>query len=96
VKFWGISGTATHWTFDGKKPLSEPLPTNSSGLVHTLQAAWDATTARLVIDDAPPVEMPALLPNSQPFGLNRIDVGFSESSSGALEGLVSRLQIGAM
>jgi hypothetical protein len=99
VKFWGISGTATHWTFDGDEPLSDPLPadgSSSSGPVHTLQAAWDATTARLVIDDGPPVEMPALLPNSQPFGLNRIDVGFSQSSSGALEGLVSRLQIGAM
>jgi hypothetical protein len=99
VKFWGISGTATHWTFDGDRPLSDPLPANgssSSGPLHTLQAAWDATTARLVIDDAPPVEMPALLPNGQPFGLNRIDVGFSESSSGALDGLVSRLQIGAM
>jgi hypothetical protein len=40
--------------------------------------------------------MAAQLSNAQPLTFNRIYVGFSQESSGALEGLVSALQIGAM
>ena len=47
-----------------------------------------------VIDDGTPKEMP--LSRAQPMGLDRLEVGFSENSSGALEGLVAGLTIGAM
>jgi hypothetical protein len=89
VKFWELSGGAmnTHWTFDGVTPVID-------GRRHALQASWDAASAHLVIDGAS-ASMPAIIPNTQPFGFDRIDVGFSESS-GALEGLIAGLQIGAM
>jgi hypothetical protein len=86
VGFWGLSPAATHWTFDG-------VPSVIDGARHRLSAGWDAATARLVIDGMS-ATMP-VMPNAAPFGLDRIDVGFSESS-GALEGLVAGLQIGAM
>jgi hypothetical protein len=35
----------------------------------------------------------AIISNAQPFALDRIDVGFSLASSGALEGLVAGLRI---
>ena len=87
VKFWRLEGGAAHWAFDGAVPVID-------GFRHSMQASWTGTSARLVIDGAP-ATMRAQLPDSQ-FDLDRIDVGFSQASSGAIEGLVAGLQIGAM
>ena len=88
VKFWDLSGGATHWTFDGSVSVID-------GARHTVVAGWDAASARLAIDGKTVMQQ-ALIANATPFGLDRIDVGFSETSAGALEGLVGGLQIGAM
>ena len=91
VKFWALNGPVTYWAFDGRRGRS------STGRVHTIAGTcWDASSARLAVDDARATDMPAVGSTATPAGLDRIDVGFSESSSGALEGLVTGLQIGAM
>jgi hypothetical protein len=86
TKFWGLRGGDTYWTFDHPGSMVD-------GKVHELRVGWDATTARVELDGAPRSQ-PTLLPNGAPFLLNRIDVGFSALSSGALEGLVGGLTIG--
>jgi hypothetical protein len=45
--------------------------------------------------DGVPVSQNALIANTPPFSLDRIDVGFSSSSSGNLEGLLAGIEIGA-
>jgi hypothetical protein len=85
LTFWGLSGGATHWTFDHPASLLD-------GLRHAVDAEWDATSARLVVDGVPATQA-AIISNAQPFALDRIDVGFSLASSGALEGLVAGLRI---
>jgi hypothetical protein len=87
MKFWGLRGADTYWTFDHPTPMTD-------GKVHEVRAGWDPTTARVELDGVPRV-MQTLMPNGAPFLLNRIDVGFSALSSGALEGLVGGLTIGA-
>jgi hypothetical protein len=87
AKFWGLRGGDTHWTFDHPASMID-------GVLHAITASWDATSARIAIDGAAETR-DATLPNTPPFVFDRIDVGFSESSSGALEGLVAGLQIGA-
>jgi hypothetical protein len=87
MKFWGLRDPDTYWAFDHPTSMLD-------GKVHTLRAGWDATTARVELDGVPRV-MQMQLPNGPPFLLNRIDVGFSAQSSGALEGLVGSLTIGA-
>jgi hypothetical protein len=88
VKFWRLENNAQHWAFDSGKRIDD-------GAAHAMTATWDATSAHLLVDDAS-TDMAAQISNASPLGLNRIDVGFSQVSSGALEGLVSGLQIGAM
>jgi hypothetical protein len=88
VKFWRLVGGVTHWTFDGAAPVTD-------GARHLVTARWDASSAHLLVDDKA-TDMAAQAPNTDLLGLNRIDVGFSEAASGALEGLVFSLVIGAM
>jgi hypothetical protein len=88
TKFWRLENNAPHWAFDSGKRIDD-------GLMHTMTATWDATSAHLQVDDAS-TAMSAQISNATPLSFNRIDVGFSQASSGALEGLVSGLQIGAM
>ena len=88
VKFWRLENDDQHWAFDSGKRIDD-------GAAHLMTATWDATSAHLLVDDAR-TDMPAQISSAQPLSLNRIDVGFSQLSSGALEGLVSGLQIGAM
>jgi hypothetical protein len=88
VKFWRLENNATHWSFNGGLAVVDRR-------VHALEASWDVASAHLVIDGQP-TQMTAQMANDQPLALDRIDVGFSQASSGALSGLVSALQIGAM
>jgi hypothetical protein len=88
VKFWRLENNATHWAFNGGVSVV-------NGRAHALEASWDAASAHLVID-MQPTQMAAQMANDQPLALDRIDVGFSQASSGALGGLVWGLQIGAM
>jgi hypothetical protein len=88
VQFWRLDSGQTHWSFFVDAPVID-------GRVHSMTASWDVTSAHLVVDQSTG-QMNAQIANSQPFALDRIDVGFSEVSSGALEGLVLGLQIGAM
>ena len=88
--FWGLSTAGTHWTFDG--PTTAPLV---DGTRHAIVGSWNAAAARLAIDGAGATQA-QMIANAPPIVLDRIDVGFSEASSGALEGLVSSLEIGAM
>jgi hypothetical protein len=88
VQFWRLDNGQTHWSFFVDAPVID-------GRVHSMTASWDITSAHLVVDQATG-QMNAQLSNAQAFALDRIDVGFSEVSSGALEGLVAGLQIGAM
>jgi hypothetical protein len=87
VKFWGLTAGATNWAFDGTTPVID-------GVRHVLQAGWDTTSASLAIDGKS--ASMAAAGNAQPFAFDRVDVGFSDNSSGALEGLIAGLQIGAM
>jgi hypothetical protein len=87
TKFWGLRGGDTYWTFDHPTPVID-------GVLHTLRVGWDPATARVELDGVVKA-LPVLLPNDAPFPLNRIDIGFSAQSSGALEGLVGGLTIGA-
>jgi hypothetical protein len=87
TKFWGLRGGETYWTFDHPTSVVD-------GAVHALRVGWDATAASIRLDGNLR-QQPLLLPNSAPFLMNRIDVGFSAESSGALEGLVGGLLIGA-
>jgi hypothetical protein len=88
VKFWRLENNAPHWAFDSGARIDD-------GVAHQMTATWDATSAHLLVD-AQRTEMAAQISNAQPLSFNRIDVGFSQLSSGALEGLVSGLEIGAM
>ncbi len=86
LKFWGLQGGDTHWAFDHPAPFTD-------GKWHAVVASWDKGSAVLTVDGVALTEA-ALSPNLPAFSLNRIDVGFSSSSSGSLDGLVSRLEIG--
>jgi hypothetical protein len=85
LKFWGLSGGVTHWTFDHPTSLVD-------GAIHAIHAAWTTSTARVVIDQVADSQ-PAIVTSPTAFALDRIDVGFSMTSSGALEGLVAGLRI---
>jgi len=67
VKFWGLGGTNTYWSFD-------PPRSASDGALHGFVASWSAASARLVIDGTPAMEA-ALVPNGPPTGLDRIGRG---------------------
>jgi hypothetical protein len=85
LQFWGLRGGKTYWTFFH--------PTSAvDGVRHSVRASWTATTALMQVDGVSS-ESPAL-PGAAPFALDRIDVGFSAKSSGALEGLLAGLSIG--
>lgn len=86
AQFWGLRNQDAHWTFDHPTPMID-------GMLHEIRASWDATSATLAIDRVAETRT-ATLPNTPPFVFDRIDIGFSESASGALEGLVSGLRIG--
>jgi hypothetical protein len=87
MKFWGLHNNLARWSFDGASVVD--------GAQHDVVASWNATSALLLVDGVG-MPMPVMAMNPAPVGLDQIDVGFSESSSGWLEGLVSGLQIGAM
>jgi hypothetical protein len=88
LKFWGLRGGNTHWSFD------HPTAMILDGAPHTVVADWDATSARVAVDGVVGMEQ-AIAANTPPFAFDRIDLGFSGKSSGALEGLIAGLQIGA-
>jgi hypothetical protein len=88
LKFWGLRGNVTHWAFD------HPSASLPDGAPHTVVADWNETVARVAVDDVLAMET-ALARNTPPFAFDRIDVAFSGKSSGALEGLIARLEIGA-
>jgi hypothetical protein len=88
LKFWGLRGGNTHWSFD------HPTAMILDGAPHTVVADWDATSARVAVDGVVFMER-TLAANAPPFAFDRIDVGFSGKSSGALEGLIAGLEIGA-
>jgi hypothetical protein len=87
LKFWGLRDGATHWAF------THPA-TFTDGLRHAIEADWQTGAAELSVDGVP-VSQNALIANTPPFSLDRIDVGFSSSSSGNLEGLLAGIEIGA-
>jgi hypothetical protein len=91
VAFWGLNGGngKARWAFDVG-------PSVTDGDLHTLRATWDDVSAQLLIDGMGDPPTPQQLGNPLPSGLDRIDVGFSQASSRALEGLVTGLRIGAM
>jgi hypothetical protein len=86
LKFWGLQDGATHWAFSHP---GSPL----DGLLHAVEARWSPTSAELLVDGVSAIQE-ALIANDPPFSLDRIDVGFSSKSSGALEGLVAGVEIG--
>jgi hypothetical protein len=86
LKFWGLRDGATHWAFSHP---SSPL----DGLLHAVEARWTPASASLLVDGVS-AGQDALVANEPPFSLDRIDVGFSSKSSGALEGLVAGIEIG--
>ncbi|HTA21473.1 MAG TPA: hypothetical protein VK989_19410 [Polyangia bacterium] len=88
--FWGLSTMGTHWTFDA--PATSPV---TDGARHTVVGSWNASLARLAIDTTSTTQA-QMMAGAPPIPLDQIDVGFSEASSGALEGLVGSLAIGAM
>jgi hypothetical protein len=87
LKFWELRGNVTHWSFD------HPTTTLLDGAPHAIVADWDATSARVAVDGV--VAMEKALGANTPISFDRIDVGFSGHSSGALEGLIAGLEIGA-
>lgn len=87
LKFWGLQGGGTHWAFNHPATFTD-------GNWHGVVASWDTGSAALTVDGVSLTEA-ALIANEPAFSLNRIDVGFSASSSGALDGLVSALEIRA-
>jgi hypothetical protein len=86
LKFWGLRDGATHWAFTHPASFTD-------GLRHTIEADWQTGAAQLSVDGVPATEN-ALIANTPPFSLDRIDVGFSSSSSGSLEGLLAGIEIG--
>jgi hypothetical protein len=88
LTFWGRRDGAQHWTVDSPMSIVD-------GLRHTIEANWQVTSAELSVDGVP-FAKDALIPNDPPFLLDRIDVGFSLKSSGALEGLVAGYEIDAL
>ncbi len=88
--FWGLSTMGTHWTFDA--PATSSV---TDGARHTIIGSWNASLARLAID-ATSTTQAQMMAGAPAIPLDQIDVGFSEASSGALEGLVGSLEIGAM
>ena len=87
LKFWGLIGGDTHWAFNHPASFMD-------GLRHAVEADWDTSSATLSVDGVPALEN-ALTPNDPPFSPDRIEIGFSSSSSGSLEGLVAGIQIGS-
>jgi hypothetical protein len=87
LKFWALRDGETHWAFNHPASFVD-------GAWHNVNAAWNPNSATLTVDGVPAMES-ALVANSPAFALDRIDVGFSASSSGNLEGLVSGIEIRA-
>ena len=88
VKFWRLEAGQARWAFDGLVPVTDGAP-------HDVLATWGMTSALLRVDGRS-TQMAVQMPSAAPFGLDRIDVGFSQLSSGPLEGLVAELHVGAM
>jgi hypothetical protein len=89
LKFWALDGqsNAAFWAFSSDKALI------ANGARHSLVAGWDASSARLVIDRDQPLSAP--VQGTPPATLDEIDLGVSEKSAGAFEGLISGFRIGA-
>jgi hypothetical protein len=88
VKFWRLEAGQAQWAFDGLVPVTDGAP-------HDVLASWGMTSALLRVDGRS-TQMAVQAPSAASFGLDRIDVGFSQLSSGPLEGLVAGLHVGAM
>ena len=87
LKFLGLRDGDTHWAFDNPASLVD-------GHHHAIEASWGPSYAALSVDGNL-LRQSALLANSPAFALDRIEVGYSENSSGSLEGLLGALAIGA-
>lgn len=87
LKFWGLREERTHWDFAHPVAFTD-------GLRHDIRAEWTAANATLTVDDVT-LQQTALLP-IVPFGLDRIDVAFSQESSGNLEGLIGGFELGTL
>ncbi len=87
LKFWGLRDGVTHWAFTHPASFTD-------GLRHGIAASWQTSAAQLSVDGAPASET-ALIANDPTFLLDRLDVGFSSSSSGSLEGLLAGIEIGS-
>jgi hypothetical protein len=89
LSFEGLAGVTTYWAVD--YPVSGGHSV-VDGIWHRVQAYWTPQAVAISVDGVaaswPPQVSPA------PFTFDRIDVGFSTSSSGPLAGLVGGLQIG--
>ena len=86
LKFLGLNQSETHWAFDHTVSLLD-------GLSHTVEARWGPTLETLSVDGVA-LERAAQIANDPPFALDRIDIGFSDKSSGSLEGLLGGIEIG--
>jgi hypothetical protein len=89
IKFWALSdqNNDVFWAFSSENALI------ADGARHSLVAGWDASSASLVVDRAPPLSAP--VQGTPPATLDEIDLGVSEQSAGAFEGLISGFRIGA-
>ena len=86
LKFLGLNQSDTHWAFDHTVSLLD-------GLRHTVVANWSPQQESLSVD-AVTLQRNAQIANDPPFSLDRIDISFSENSSGSLEGLLGAIEIG--
>ena len=86
LKFLGLNQSDTHWAFDHTVSLLD-------GLRHRVDANWGPTLETLSVDGVL-VQRTAQIANDPPFALDRMDLGFSDNSSGSLEGLLGGLEIG--
>jgi hypothetical protein len=87
LKFWALRDGDTHWAFNHPASFVD-------GVWHDVGASWNATSAALTVDGVPATQT-ALTMNLPVFSLDHIDVGFSSSSSGNLEGLIGGIEIRA-
>jgi hypothetical protein len=89
--FWALQNGATYWTVD--YPVSAPHPSIVDGAWHDVQAEWAPSAVGMSVDGVAASWAPQKV-SATPFAFDRIDIGFSLSSSGYLVGLVGALQIG--
>jgi hypothetical protein len=83
INFWGLQGAATPWQFSSPAQVTD-------GAVHQVVASVGPSGAALSVDGkstAAPAE------RYDTTVLDRVEIGMSTSSSGALTGIVRRMLI---